>query len=545
MEDSSIPPPYTPTSAHSADLSDGLLSAGLRGGDAQPSLSMDDPLVSSAVVYFLERPCTVQGSSHVLNHALVFSPSSTRDDFPFPQPEDQYRSRDVTLEDWNTFLNYLLPIDRQPIDGKAGIGRLRSKDTLRDRDRIETVLDEWHQGFFEPRGIRFEARFSTDSHLEMSPPPPFTSTADVGFYPQESQSANRGVSMPSQQPTFHQPGAAYGPSPLQWARNNLANTRLGNGPLSRLLSGNKDQHIDFQPDFRSCRGRHKHDMREGRGRSSSSSSTSSSSSSASSGSGHGGRGFHHGGGHRGGGRHRGRGRHHHHHGWHHHGHRSPSSSSSSSSSSCASISSSDFSGADADEIRRSFVALRENLHNKAYLSTAIRQFKNEIRQSRRQHHDVSRSLRETSKEHHHQLKAQRKGMKAELKTELKSLVKEARAVRKADRKVRKAERKAQRAHRKAEKRGTDANAHRQEASAKAEATALKAQKKAIKVGEMTEEKVRAAEERARAEVDRKGNDSSRPELVQSTRDEGLVHRTRSLGVDNTKKQENGVCTYDA
>ena len=531
MDDSHAPPPYTPSSPISEQAPNFPIGTGLRGGDAHLPSRPDAVHFHSAAAYLQERPCTIQYPSYILNHTLLFPPNATRDDLPFPQPQDQYQSRDVSMEDWDTFVNYLLPTDVDSAGGKGRLGRPRSKDTLRDREVVEAVLAEWHEGFFGPRGIQIDARFPTTSHLETSPPPPFTSTANVGVYPDAGPSTNERAPMPSQPPL------PYGQSPLQWARNNLAGTRLGSGPLGRLLSGNRDQQPGVQDDFRSRRERHRHDMRERRNRSVSSSSTSSSSSSSSSDSGHGAQGGHHRRVHHG-GRHHGRGRRRHGHGEHHHRlHRSSSSSSSSSESSVGSMSSSDFSGADANEVRRSFVALRQNLNNKAYLSSAVRQFKNEIRESRRQHHDVSRNMRNMGKDQHRQLKAQRKGMKAELK----SLVKEARAMRKADRKVRKAERKSQRAHRRAERRGMDANAISQKAVAKAEAKALKALRKAVKANEAANEKAVEAEERARVHGGRSWDTSRGVEAEDLTRERDLAERTRSLDLNEKTGQETGVC----
>ncbi|KAI4167939.1 MAG: hypothetical protein LQ343_006809 [Gyalolechia ehrenbergii] len=524
-DQSSAPPPYTSTTNLGTERPNSSSISGLRGGDAQSPLTAMEPHFSSAAVYFDDRPCTTQYPSHILNHTITFSPSTKREDFPFPQPEDQYKSRDVSFIDWNTFLNYLLPIDVNAVHERSRLGRSRSKDACKDRDRIEAVLAEWHEGFFGPRGIRIEAWFHAASHLETSPPPPFTSTVDVGYHTEASQSANQRPSMPLQPQMPSQTRMPSGQSPTQWARDNILETRLGSGLLGRLLSGNGKQNPTLQDDFRSWRERHKHDMRVRRGRSSSSSSTSLSSSSSSPDSEYGGRGAHH-----------RRGRHgsrHHGHGTHHHGHgdgrRRCRSSSTSSSTSTRSTASLDFSRVDADEVRRSFVAMRQHLNNKTHLSTAVRQFKNEIRQSKRQHRDVSSGMRKMSKEQRHQLKAQGKGMKAELK----SLVKEARAVRKADRKVRKAERKTQRARRRADRRGMDAHDLNHKAVAKAE--------QAIEANRMAGEKATEGKERAMAQEDREMHSLRRPEPVVHTAEQDLTGRTRYLGLDDTKKQASGVC----
>ncbi|KAL8720037.1 MAG: hypothetical protein Q9225_003053 [Loekoesia sp. 1 TL-2023] len=212
LGDSSAPPPYTLSSSIAAEASDLPIGSGLRGGDAQPPITANDPGFQSAAAYLQERPYNDQYPNNIRNHTLIFSPNTTRDDLPFPQPEDQYHSRDVSMEDWNTFVNYLLPIDVDSAGGKSRLGRPRSKDVLRDRDRIEAVLAEWHEGFFGPRGIRMEARFPATSHLDVSPPPPFTSTADVGFYPEVNPSTDQRAPMPPQPPMPSQPPMSYGSS---------------------------------------------------------------------------------------------------------------------------------------------------------------------------------------------------------------------------------------------------------------------------------------------------------------------------------------------
>ncbi|KAI4190485.1 MAG: hypothetical protein L6R41_000790 [Letrouitia leprolyta] len=534
---SSAPPPYTSTTALPAERPSSFTIPALRGGDAHFPATAIEPRFSSAAVYFDDRPCTIPYPTHILNLTMSFSPRSTRDEFPFPQPGEQYQSRDVSIDDWNTFLNYLLPVDTDPANDKSRLSRSRSKDASRDRDRIEAVLAEWHEGFFGPRGIQIGARFPTASLLDTSPPPPFTSTVDVGYHPEAGRSADQKASIPrdSQMPT--QPPMSYGQSSMQWARHNLVGTRLGSGPLGRLLSGNSIQNPSLQDDFQSRLERNRHGMRERRGRSPSSSSTSSSSSSSSSGIGFGGRGFHHRGGHhRGGhrgGRHHGRGR-------HHHRRRSSSSSSSSSSGSSVSFSSSDFSSVDADDVRRLFVAIRQNLNNKVYLMNAVRQFKNEIRQTKQQHRDASRGMRHMSKEQRKQLKGQAKGMKAELK----SVVKEARAVRKADRKVWKAERKIQRAQHRAEKRGMNAHEMNNKAVLKAEAKALKAQMRAVEANKLVREKAMEGEERAKSQKERELQGLSRAETAEHEKEQDLMERTRSLGLHDNEKQASGTCAQN-
>lgn len=76
-------------------------------------------------------------------------PGVARLDIAFPQPEQDYRARDVTDIDWHTFLNYLLPIG--PPDSKHS--NHDKQATPQQESRIKGVINEWNEGFFNPRGI--------------------------------------------------------------------------------------------------------------------------------------------------------------------------------------------------------------------------------------------------------------------------------------------------------------------------------------------------------------------------------------------------------
>ncbi|KAL8694732.1 MAG: hypothetical protein Q9218_000658 [Villophora microphyllina] len=457
-EESLSPPPYTPTSSISAEAPDGILETSLRGGDVHPSFVEDNYQFQSAWAYFEDRPCTVQYPSYLLHYPLTFPLNPTRDDFAFPQPEDRYHSRDVLERDWDTFLNYLLPPEIDPMNSKGGLGRPRSKGALRNQDRIEAVLAEWHDGFFAPRGIRLEAHFPASYHRATTPPPPFTSTANVAYYPEVRSSSDSG-------------------------------------------------HGDWCSPHH--QGGHHNSQRGGCGRD------------------------------------------------HHHRRRSSSSSSSSSSeSSIASISTSDFSGADPDQVRHSIATFRQDPNSKAKLSSMIRQFKLEIRAAKRQHRDAAHGMRGLKRENSRELKAQGK----QLKNDLKGFIKEAKALRKADRKVRKAERKGRRAQRRAEKRGLDVHAKSARKVAKAEAKALRAQRKVVEADELARCMAAEAEARARVRGQHEGIMREGLDDRERTRGQGagervrqwepthttrggqwdLEERTRLLAVSDTKGQETGV-----
>ncbi|KAL8741847.1 MAG: hypothetical protein Q9190_005593 [Brigantiaea leucoxantha] len=536
--DEAPPPPYSPQDGHSAptspltpDTTSLPFRPSLRGGYARPADL--DPLVSSAGAYFEERPCTIHSPSAILEHHLVIPGETTGHVFQFPHPRNQYRDRDITNFDWNTFNNFLFPIHTDRNSAKAGDHRQRSaspKDALDRQARIEDVVAEWNEKFFGPRGVRISAVFPSIAYTSASPPPPFVSVPELVPLPELAPATDLNSSTPygitasqqriqrSQTDGFIVPNRA----------RDIAGQALSQGLWSRLLGNSRGDHGEGKQDFRSRRDRHRHRFVEhshahhlrGRQRSPSSSSSSSSSddhhrhrrwghrrrssscssssSSSSSDSGYGGR-------PRGFGRRRrrfdgrGRGKHHHGHGRH----RSPSTSSSSSSSSNSSIdsiSTSDISGMDIGRLHNIIDTFRHDPLRKANLRLAVRSLKNEL------HHN-QRLRGSERKEVGREIKAQIRTQKKVVKAEIKSLIREGKAARKIDRKNRKAERKNQRVERKAERRmanGTTwSRRHEGRVEAKALAAEIRSQDQLTKAKEKemeAAEHARLQEARARAKA---------------------------------------------
>lgn len=168
-------PPLTPQSAHQSNF----------GGDA------DHLSVSSAFAYFYTRsaPASLVMLPR-LQHTITVRHDSTPDSLPYP---GHLATRDVRLEDWQTFVNYLIPhfsaaSNEQVIDRKLraeGIsaggntnnknnnddtrsqtsGRIHAEAQL-DRIRVQSPVDaaqrrqsvvrtiaEWNTGFFMPRAV--------------------------------------------------------------------------------------------------------------------------------------------------------------------------------------------------------------------------------------------------------------------------------------------------------------------------------------------------------------------------------------------------------
>lgn len=182
------PPPYSADSIPASPTAPGQTEypittnvparASLRGGYVRrTSLASNH---SSAAAYFDERPCALQLPSNVLEHRLFCPAGTARESIGFPEPEDSYRARDVRIEDWCTFLNYLFSARSDRVSEKTEHGaNLEQKslpieeDTPKRRERIEAVVAEWNEGFFGPRGIKIHCE------IPSSQAPPYMSTPDL------------------------------------------------------------------------------------------------------------------------------------------------------------------------------------------------------------------------------------------------------------------------------------------------------------------------------------------------------------------------------
>lgn len=189
-------PPLTPRSPHSqSQLSPRPDSDGPRGSnvllspshppDGRSSVSVvsDGHLSSaSAEAYFESRPAParLQAAAEV-RHNITIRDGSSPNDFPF---RSEWTSRDVRPEDWQTFLNHLLPNHAAEQNDVVADRKLRAEgleSSVRDeggrddhatrtsveaqldqmrwprgrtsREDVDEMVREWNDGFFEPRGL--------------------------------------------------------------------------------------------------------------------------------------------------------------------------------------------------------------------------------------------------------------------------------------------------------------------------------------------------------------------------------------------------------
>ncbi|KAK0619246.1 hypothetical protein B0T14DRAFT_203438 [Immersiella caudata] len=135
----------------------------------------DHLTVSSATAYFETRPApaalqTLPQVVHVVTIPSTLNPNAN----DVPYPAEFASQRDIRVDDWQSFVNYLLPhhatarnenvIERKlRAEGEgsesveAQLGQIRSEGGLR-RGNVDATVREWNEGFFGPRGVVVQVR---------------------------------------------------------------------------------------------------------------------------------------------------------------------------------------------------------------------------------------------------------------------------------------------------------------------------------------------------------------------------------------------------
>ncbi|KAJ3564980.1 hypothetical protein NPX13_g7659 [Xylaria arbuscula] len=190
------PPPYSETDIHSHPHSSRINHLGVADDDSiAPSSShsniIDTPPESppQCRIIALLVPTVIIICDHgpMVSVVVEIRPHATPADFPYP---NWAAERDVSVQDWQTFVNYLIPdhaakanshiIDRKirvasddghssgvSDDTRAQLTPLKSSATASSSPQsIETTAREWNQGFFEPRGVKVHCTPTADRVAE-------------------------------------------------------------------------------------------------------------------------------------------------------------------------------------------------------------------------------------------------------------------------------------------------------------------------------------------------------------------------------------------
>jgi hypothetical protein len=440
-----LPPPYSEVDPRSNITTDPPLTSpsriSLRGGYLRGVAFRDDP---SAALYFEERAHAFNQDMPLVVVDRDITAETVREDLPFPGFES---SRAVTEQDWQTFVNYLLTeLGNETSHDKNHKKALTAEEFYQRQSKIEGLIAEWNEGFFQPRSIKIIPHFYFQRRK--SPTPTYrTLPEDQGSSTHMNSplanpyiphiNANFGGFMGQHQhfghaPLGHHSGpfrAGYNGHPFGGPfRQGPGFGRGRNGVRHGMI--HHHHHMDHDRrwgpredtrhqnrEHRGSRGRRRHD--------SETSSESSESESESDDSDMHGRGGWRGRGGRGNRRHRGE--------RNESRNRSSSCSSESSFSSLSSVSSGELNEGNVDRLREAIATFRLDTTNTQQNKIAFKELKRKIREQRKEakRNDGCKSF----------TKAETRAIKKELKNDLKGLRKEAKAYQKAKKEQRKAAKK--------------------------------------------------------------------------------------------------------
>jgi hypothetical protein len=436
MTPSESPPPYTPrdplvspsperrTSPEPGE-DPTRSSVSLRGGYLRAIPRESDPVLSPTA-YFEERNFDSEQIPSLMVLDVDIHPGTKRDELPFPLSQQDREARNITNQDWDTFVNYLLTeLGSDEISGESEKGRrwgtMTPEEFFQAKLKMENIVGEWNEAFFMPRGIHFNAKFSFAAPTAPSssqPVPQESTPAAVPAYaeaplPDES---NRSIEQPPQPEHYGHPWMMPGRG---------MHPAMFMGPRGRGMHGGP-----FMPHGGPFIAHPflAHQLAAGRGM---------------------------GGGPFGRGRQLGRGAHGPGRG-HHRNHRSRSSSSSSSSSSISSVSSlsaSSIANTDAAQVRDAIATFRLDPTRKSHLKMAVNALHKDLRQK---HKELRRTPSSCSRENKKDYKENKRAIKEQLrglKDEIHSMKKERKNERRTQKQARKAAKKAAKEQRKAERRG--------------------------------------------------------------------------------------------
>ena len=414
------PPPYTPhdpNAPSSETFEQPPIRASMRGGYLNIIDEPEDVYISSAAGYFEQRPLTVHVYLPLMGISHNISPLTTRDDLSFAPKAVELQSHDVSVQDWATFVNYIVAELRNDVQQSHKDEPISPEEFRECLPRIDAVVAEWNREFFEPRKVLFTPKYTYEAAARSpspSPsyrttqtlPPPFPAPPLLPTFPPmmpthtgHPMGPHMGPPPPMGPP--HLAGCHY-PSPMQIIPPQISRPSLP-------LFGSR------------VHGRHHSHEHHGHGR-------------------------------RGRGSHRGRG--------HHRRSSSISSSSSSSASSSSgssinSIMSEDIEGADEKDLKQMLENFRLNPTRLDNVKSAIRQLHSELHSHRSGNHRGLSRCHRNSIEQTCEMKASMKANKKLVRSEIKAFVKEARTHKKALKRQRKAEKriaKAEKHFRKVERR---------------------------------------------------------------------------------------------
>lgn len=177
----------------------------------------------SAAAFFESRSPLQLSSDTLIIHTITILENTKPSDLPFPHPEEKWLERGVLPEDWQTFINYLIPYHADISNSEVANRKLeaeaineRIKNLTLDTDgmsintekvdaqlsplrqthtdpraapTVDAIIREWNERFFGPRGLLVEITEPATQTRTM----PGSWTEDPGEVHPESMSGGRGA----------------------------------------------------------------------------------------------------------------------------------------------------------------------------------------------------------------------------------------------------------------------------------------------------------------------------------------------------------------
>lgn len=125
----------------------------LRGGYLRGVTFSDDEGTSD---YFQDRGFQFDPNRELSVVHMDITADTDRADLTYPKME---RDRDVTEQDWHTFVNYILTELGNEISSISARKRLSEVEFHLRKTSLDQLISEWNEAFFQPRSIKFVAHY--------------------------------------------------------------------------------------------------------------------------------------------------------------------------------------------------------------------------------------------------------------------------------------------------------------------------------------------------------------------------------------------------
>ncbi|GAB0138357.1 hypothetical protein EsDP_00006592 [Epichloe bromicola] len=213
-----------------------------------------------ATMYFESRPPPAAAPGlqrDVVVYSVKVEGTSSPDDFPY---QNDWAARDVTSQDWATFVNFLLPdhatrgneavierklraearSDASPTSGCFQVGaqleqvRENQPSTTGTKREIEATIQQWNDGFFGPRGMKLKL----DQETGALAPGGWEAEREDGGDRARQQQQREACATTFGKFSIDSGGIRYGDS-VVWDRNGIQfnGLKLGSNGISRARGG--------------------------------------------------------------------------------------------------------------------------------------------------------------------------------------------------------------------------------------------------------------------------------------------------------------------